>query len=284
MADGIFDSISNFLGSDTFSNIVNVGAAGYDIYQGVQAAGAQQRYLGQLGSSLGAQAAFTEEQRKRMAKLLYPIEEAQAKYALEDIEATRGLSEAQRDFAIGQGLADIEQQKLLQPIFRETEQSLIGRLAEGEDVLASRLRGQATADVQQAYGRSRAQQARDLARYGLRPTSGAFAQQQRLLTQGQALAEAGARTQASRQAEDVALSRQAQALNYRRGLPLPQQQYTPTTTPSAIAAGLAGTTGAFGSAAQQAGQQAQASMAGAAYSLAQPGQRAQTNRLLSRLG
>ena len=55
------------------------------------------------------------------------------------------------------------------------------------------------------------------------------------------------RTQASRQAEDLALSRESQALNYRKGASLQTYQATPSVNSSSILSGLgSASTGSMG--------------------------------------
>ena len=98
---------------------------------------------------------------------------------------------------------------------------------------------------------------------GINPNSGQMQNYLNRMGQSQALAEATARTQATRQAEDLAISRQSQALNYAKGATLPTYQVTPSVNTSSLASGLAGITSAYSGLASSADKSAQNSWNGA---------------------
>ena len=140
----------------------------------------------------------------------------------------RKLTYAQSGYAVERGLADIEQQRKLDPTYRETETSLIRKLTEGEDVLANRMRTQAESDVSSKYAAQRQQDLTSMGIAGIAGNSQQYANYLTKMGQSEALASATAQNQATTNAENLALSRQAQALNYRKGASLPTSQYTPT--------------------------------------------------------
>lgn len=144
----------------------------------------------------------------------WPIEEFTASNYLTDIQQARPYEERMRDYQLGRGDELISLATETNPILDENKKSLIRRLTEGEDVLADRYRSQASNDVAAAYGQQRNALNNQMAMYGINPNSGAWANQSTNLGQSEALAQASARTNASRQAEDTSLQRQAQALNY----------------------------------------------------------------------
>lgn len=78
--------------------------------------------------------------------------------------------------------------------------------------------GRAAADVNQQFSNARGQQDRSMARYGLRPDSGAFAAANTRLTLGQALGAAGASNQARNEVQDRAIALRSGVANFGRGL------------------------------------------------------------------
>ena len=156
----------------------------------------------------------------------WPIEEFTAGNYLTDIKQARPYQERMRDYQLGRGDELIALATDTNPILDENKKSLIRRLTEGEDVLADRYRSQASNDVAASYGQQRSNLNNQMALYGINPNSGAWANKSTSLSQGEALAQANARTNASRQAEDVSLQRQAQALNYYTN---PSMLYDPGT-------------------------------------------------------
>ena len=251
---------------DSLLKLGNLGLAGWDAYQGYQSQQQANKYSNMLAGSVAMQSEWAQDLWDRMMELQWPIEDLQAEYALEDLEKLRKLQVAQRDYGITKGLGDIAQAKILDPILDQTKESLVKKLAEGEDVLADRMRATASTDIGASFGQQRDVDARRFAAAGINPNSGMFQNYMQQMGTSQALAEAGARTQASRQAEDTALSRQAQALNYRAGIPLSAQQFSSTTTPTAALSGLGAASGMLSNLANQ--QQANASdyFKGATYS------------------
>lgn len=251
---------------DSLLKLGNLGLAGWDAYQGYKAQGQADQYNSALYSNMAFQQQYAQDIWDRMQELQWPIEDLQAEFALSDLEALRDLQIAQRDYGIKKGLSDIEQAKTLDPLLDKTKESLVNKLAEGQDVLAERLRGTASSDVGASFGAQRDADARRFAAAGINPNSGMFQNYMQQMGASQALAEAGARTQATRQAEDTALSRQAQALNYRAGIPLNPQQFTPTTTPTAALAGIGASSSMLAGLSQSKSGEASDYFKGATYS------------------
>lgn len=271
---GFFDDISSaiggvssFLNSPAVTGTTNLLSAGYDIYSGIQASNRAEQLQNRALDLANRQYAMSQAEADKLAKLYYPIEQTQAQYSLEDLKALRPLQLAQQAYGLERGQQDIAMARQLDPYIDKAQESVVKRLSEGEDVLASRMREQATTDVQAAFDRSRAQNVRQMASYGVNPMSGAFQDYSTKQAQAQALALAGARTQASRLAEDTSLSRQSQAMGLRAGIPLPQVQSTPTSTPGQVASSLASAAGTVAGLAGQANTQAYQHMVGSQYAL-----------------
>lgn len=96
----------------------------------------------------------------------------------------------------------------------ENKKNLIRRLVEGEDVLADRYRSTASADVASSFAQQRQNMLNTANQYGVNPTSGSWLSGLRNISNQEALAQAQARTNASRQAEDTSLQRQEHALDF----------------------------------------------------------------------
>jgi hypothetical protein len=120
----------------------------------------------------------------------------------------------------------------------------------------------AQADVAQAFAGTEAANRRDMARMGVNPNSGRFADQSRLNATDQALATAGARTKARQDTKQLNFSRLGEGVNVLKGM-APSTgmgtSYTPVSpaasatsrtslsTPSANTSGLQLASNAFGS-------------------------------------
>lgn len=264
---GLFD---NWSWGDTWSALGTVGnlaATGYDIYSGIKSANQASKYADLAFGSIEKQDEYAQEAWDRQKEKYWPLEDLNIQYATEDLQTLRPLGQAQAQYAVDRGLADIQQQRELDPIYRETEKSVIRKLTEGEDVLRDRLMQQATADIAAGYAQQREQDTRSMGMAGINASSGAYANYMNRMGSQQALSEAMARTQASRQAEDLALSRQSQALNYRKGASLQTYQATPSVNSSSILSGLGSAGGSSANLAGMFNQQAQNSWAGAARGL-----------------
>ena len=175
----------------------------------------------------------------------WPIEGFNASNYYTDIKTARPYEERMRDYQLGRGDELIGLASETNPILDENKKSLIRRLTEGEDVLADRYRGQASADVASAFNQQRTGISNQMAQYGINPNSGAWANQMNSIGRNEALAQAGARTNATWQAEDTSLKRQMQAQNYYTN---PTMQYDPgTITPGYSMSSLLGGGGGVGS-------------------------------------
>lgn len=237
--DSITNTVSNWSWSDT-SNVLNSAGAVYDIYQGYQSGKLADKYANLAFASARMQDAYAQEMWNRYKNLYWPLEDLNIKYQTEDLQTLRPAYQQQVQYQAQRLQEQLAQAKELNPILDDTEKSLIRKLVEGEDVLADRLMSQATADVGAAYGSQREQDMRAMGLAGINPNSGQMQNYMNRMGQSQALAEATARTQASRQAEDLAISRQSQALNYMKGAQLPTYQVTPSVNTGSISSALSG--------------------------------------------
>lgn len=210
----------------------------YDMYNGYQNQKLANQYANMAFASAEKQDQYAQEMWDRYKNLYWPMEDLQYEYSMEDMQTLRPAYKDQVAYQAQRMGEQLEQAKYLNPIIDDTEKSLIRKLVEGEDVLADRLMSQATADVGAAYGSQREQDTRAMGLAGINPNSGQMQNYMNRMGQSQALAEATARTQASRQAEDLAISRQSQALNYAKGAQLPTYQVTPSVSTGGIASAL----------------------------------------------
>ena len=144
----------------------------------------------------------------------WPIEEFMAGNYYDDIKAARPYQISMRDYQLNRGDELIDLAEDTNPILDEDRKSLIRRLTEGEDVLANRYRSQTSADITSAFNNQRNQDFRNMASMGINPNSGAWANYGTTMGQNEALAQAAGRTNATWQAEDTSLQRQAEAQNY----------------------------------------------------------------------
>lgn len=217
---GWLDTAGSVLGT-----VGNIAGTAYDIYQGFQSNKLANKYADMAGASSALQQQYAKELYDRQKSLYWPLENIQVQYQTEDIQNMRPYYQNQLNY-YGQRLnQQIENQKTLDPIFDQTEQDLIKKLVEGEDVLSERYRNQAAVDVGQAFGSQREQDIRNMGLAGINPNSGQYSNYLNRMGTQEALAKSGAMTQAARSAEDTAISRQSTALNYRSGQALPTYSY-----------------------------------------------------------
>lgn len=264
---GLWDSISNYWDNNSFGSIMGdaFGVAGgiYDIYSGYQNQKMADKYASLAFGSMEKQDAFAQEMWDRYKNLYWPLENLNIQYTMEDLQTLRPAYQQQVQYQAQRLQEQLEQAKELNPILDDTEKNLIRKLVEGEDVLADRMMSQATADVGAAYGSQREQDMRAMGLAGINPNSGQMMNYMSNMGRSQALSEATARTQASRQAEDIAISRQSQALNYMKGAQLPTYQVTPSVSTSGISSSLGGLGSSYTGLAGMYNQNAQDSWNGA---------------------
>lgn len=271
---GLFDSWDSFTGGvssawdsiggwNTVSNIASTAGAAYDIYAGYQNMQLADQYANLAFASAEKQDEYAQAMWDRYKEKYWPLEDLQIDYTMQDIQTLRPAYENQIAYQAQRLDEQLAQAKEINPILDDTEKSLIRKLVEGEDVIADRLRSQATADVGASYASQREQDIRAMGLSGVNPNSGQMQNYINRMGQSQALSEASARTQASRQAEDLAISRQSQALNYAKGASLPTYQVTPSVNTSSISSGLAGLTASYTGLAGAANTNAQANWNGA---------------------
>ena len=143
----------------------------------------------------------------------WPIESQLAANYLDNLTVATPYMQTMRNYQLGRGNELIDLAKETNPVLDQTRKSLIQRLTEGEDVLASKYRTDASNDVAASFAQQRGNLTNQMAQYGINPNSGSWASQSTKLGRSEALAQAAARTNASRTAEDTSLSRQNQALS-----------------------------------------------------------------------
>ena len=143
----------------------------------------------------------------------WPIESQLASNYLDNLTVATPYMQTMRNYQLGRGNELIDLAKETNPVLDQTRKSLIQRLTEGEDVLANRYRTDASNDVAASFAQQRGNLTNQMAQYGVNPNSGSWASQSAKLGRSEALAQAAARTNASRAAEDTSLSRQNQALS-----------------------------------------------------------------------
>lgn len=263
---GAFNAIG---GWNTVGGALNAAGSIYDIYNGYQSNKLAEKYANQAFGSAAAQDQYAREMWNREKELYWPLENLNVQYEMEDLQALRPSYQRQVAYQ-GQRMDEqLAQAKELNPLLDDTEKSLVRKLVEGEDVLAERMMNEATTDVANAFGTQREQDTRAMGLAGVNPNSGQFANYTNRMGQSQALAEAGARTQSSRQAEELAISRQSAALNYRSGAQLPTYDVNTSVDSGAILGGLGGSGNAYTGLSQMYNKNAQDSYNGAWYQLNQ---------------
>lgn len=257
---GLFDSIKDSFSWENLKTGALVAGTAYDIYQGYRDSESASDATEAASALYDKQAEWLGLQIDRYKNIYWPYEDLQYQYAIEDMLSSRDENIAMRDYWEQRTLEQIDQAKSLNPILDENEKSLIRKLVEGEDVLADRFRSQATADVQAAFGSQREQDMRAMGLAGINPNSGQMQNYINRMGSAQALSEAGARTNATRLAEDTALQRQAAAMDYSKSAMSPTYNLS-----QASGAGLsyAGLGGAYSTMANTMGKNAQNSWNGA---------------------
>lgn len=190
----------------------------------------------------------------------WPIEEFTAQNYLENIQAADPYQDRMRDYQLDRGDQLIDLANSTNGALDQNKTNLINTLTQSSDALSDKYRSQASNDVAASYAQQRSALQNQMSQYGVNPNSGAWATQMSGLNNNEALANAGARTAATWKAEDTALNRNAQALNYYTN---PTMQYSPgTISPSFNINTLLGGSGGTGSYGQQQQQSAGNSMWG----------------------
>ena len=209
-----WDATSDFL-SDNWANLAQVGMGAYSAYQASQAADtANQLY--EVSSDLAKeQAQLAREQWERYKQIYGPLEEQQVAAQQALIDTTLPL-QLEWYGAMGQDI-DLYNQ------YRDLERKFFDESMKG--ISPDELAGRYSADVEKGFGLQRDQLTRNLSRYGINPNSGKFTSAMTDLARDEALAKAGARTKAYRDAQDINLNRLGQAINVRKGLSPALPQY-----------------------------------------------------------
>lgn len=238
---GMFSSIASGVGSlfsgssgsgggggggsiiNTLAGIGDIAGGAYDLYRGVQNEQRANDYLGNLYASQKKSDSLLQAQADRAKDIFYPIEDLQAEYALEDLKRMRDLQVAQQQYGIDRGEQDIAFAK---DVMDPARDNLLEFLASG--VEPQRYMDIAVTDVNQAFDKSLGETSRAYGRMGINPNSGAMTNLVNQNAVSKAAAQAGARTEANRLAEDLSIARKSQALNAWQGIPLSSTQ-SPTS-------------------------------------------------------
>ena len=179
------------------------------------------------------QLAFMNDAYDKYASLYkdyyWPIETQLASNYQDNLTAATPYMQTMRNYQLNRGNELIGLAQETNPVLDENRKSLIQRLTEGEDVLANRYRSDASNDVAASFAQQRGNLTNQMAQYGINPNSGSWASQSAKLGRSEALAQASARTNASRTAEDTSLSRMSQANNY---YTTPSMQYSLGSAPT----------------------------------------------------
>lgn len=247
--DSFTSGLSSYWDNNSFGSILgdvsSVAGTAWDIYSGYQNQQLANQYANLAFATAEKQDEYAQAMWDRYQQKYWPLEDLNIQYTMEDLQTLRPAYQQQVQYQAQRLQEQLAQAQELNPILDETEKSLIRKLVEGEDVLADRYMQQATADVGAAYGSQREQDVRAMGLAGINPNSGQMVNYMSNMGRSQALSEATARTQAARQAEDTAISRQSQALNYMKGAQLPTYQITPSVTTSGISSTLGGLSSSY---------------------------------------
>lgn len=284
---GLMGDLGTTLSSQGLNGAINLGTAAYDIYSGIQAQNQANKMYDIVYGTAAQQDAWANQLANRTSTLYWPLEDKQFQYANEDAAALRPSDIANRDYNIQRRAELLDQAKGLNPMLDANKEQLLNTLTTSTPDLQNRLMNEASANVGQAFDASRTAGMRQFGQAGINPSSGAMLDYNRTMDQGQALAQANARTQAARQGEDIGLSRQSQALNYQAGIALPQYQTTPSVSAGQVSSSQQGAGTLAGQAASGLNTSAQNAFTGAATSLNSlyynPIQKSLTSSLVSKL-
>ncbi len=196
-----------------FSGAANLAGTAYSIYQGEKSNETASKYYDKAGDAAAQQAALAKAQWEQYKNVYGPLESAQVKEALLDIEAYRPVKAA----ILNETQRNIEE-------YRPIEDQMIAEAKKSGAEIGQEYAAKSNADINQAFGQQKAINLRNLGRMGINPNSGRFADTNKSTNTSQALALAGGKTSAFRQGQTEALNRKANALNYRRGMPMAQMQ------------------------------------------------------------
>lgn len=266
---GLWDTLTSASTWNTVGSIASAAGSIYDIYSAYQNNQLAQQYANLAFGSAEAQDAYAKEAWNRQKELYWPLEDLQIQYSLEDLKTLRPAYQNQINYQAQRLDEQLEQSKYLNPLIDSTERDLLGKLMEGEDVIAERLMNQASADISLAYGAQRESDLRSLGVAGVNPNSGQTTNYLSRLGTSEALAQATGRTQAARQAEELAINRQSTALNYARGAELPSYTINGSVDSSTIIGGLGNSGQAYSNLASYYNNNSQNSLNGAWYLLNQ---------------
>lgn len=221
-ASGLFSAGSSILGG--------LGSIGGGLFGG---GGSESDLADQASEVAAQQLAFLSNIYSKYNDLYnnyyWPIETKQAANYLDNLNTATPYMQTMRNYQLNRGNELIDLAQDTNPILDSTRKSLIQRLTEGEDVLANRYRTDASNDVASSFAQQRSSLNNQMAQYGVNPNSGQWASQQAKMGRSEALAQAAARTNATRNAEDTSLARQNQAMSM---YTTPTMQYSLGNSPT----------------------------------------------------
>ena len=157
--------------------------------------------------------------------------------ALADREMLSPILEQQKRIADTQEQRSQEQYDFWKQNYQPLEQKITDEaLRFNTDAERERMAGQAGADVEQAFGAQRAQDARDLSRYGMNQNSSTALRAKSTMGDQEALGKAGAMNQSRLQSRAMGMAMASDAANMGRGL----QAGSSSAAQLALGAGQAG--------------------------------------------
>jgi hypothetical protein len=157
--------------------------------------------------------------------------------AAQDRQMMMPVFQQQLRIADAQEQRSNEQYEYWQQSFKPLEEKIVADAMNfNTDAERERMAGTAGADIEQAFGNQRAQNARELSRYGLNPNSSSALRAAGQLGDEEALAKAGAMNQSRMQSRAMGMAMAADAANIGRGA----QSASGAAAQLALGAGQAG--------------------------------------------
>ena len=211
--------------ADILGGIASVAGVGLGIYDTVTDNARADSALADAMAATGWQSDIAKEQWNKYKELYLPLEEKRVASATEDLEQMDALkpqlyNEARRNLTL----------------YTPIEDAMIADAQKG--VTPEELTGRVSADVNQAFDKADAIQQRNLTRMGINPNSGRYAALGERTNNLRALAEAGGRTEAFKDADALTQEKRRAALSYKQGYQIPTTQTVSGNT--ALGAALSG--------------------------------------------
>lgn len=191
--------------------VASLAGAGAGLYSAISSSNTASNLSDAYLQGTNDTSAMAKEQWNQWKSTYLPLEERKVEVAMSDIDKTEEYKpkyweEVDRNLTMFRGIED--------SIVQDAEQGVDGQ----------ELADKASTDVQQAFDTARDAEGRSLTRMGVNPNSGRYAAFSDREKNSRALAEAGARTQAFRDADTLTDQKRAAAMNLKMGTPMPQTQ------------------------------------------------------------